>query len=149
VKLEPVNMRAATSSDAAIISRHRYPDEPEFRPTYATWLEDAIPRGLYLGWLLELEEPGVEQTVIAGAGLVILEWGPSRENPNPFAARVANVFVEPDFRRQGFARKLVERCLEEANFRGITRLTLSSTDMARGLYKSLGFTAAKNQMVRY
>jgi GNAT superfamily N-acetyltransferase len=137
-------MRAATSSDAAIISRHRYPDEPEFRPTYTAWLEDAIPRAVYLGWLLE-----VEGNVIAGAGMVIVESGPGWENPNPFAARIANVFVEPDFRRQGFARKLVERCLEEANSRGITRLTLSSTDMARGLYESLGFVTANNQMVRY
>lgn len=137
-------MRAATSSDAAIISRHRYPDEPELRPTYTAWLETAIPRAVYLGWLLELEG-----SVIAGAGLVILEWGPSRENPNPLAARIANVFVEPDFRRQVFARKLVERCLEEARTRNITHLNLSSTDMARGLYESLGFTAAKNQMVRY
>jgi GNAT superfamily N-acetyltransferase len=139
-----VKLRAATSSDAAIISRHRYPDEPEFRPTYTAWLEDAISRAVYLGWLFE-----VEATAIAGAGLVILEWGPSRENPNPFAARIANVFVEPDFRRQGFARKLVERCLDEARTRNITHLNLSSTDMARGLYESLGFTAANNQMVRY
>jgi GNAT superfamily N-acetyltransferase len=137
-------MRAATSSDAAIISRHRYPDEPELRPTYTAWLETAIPRAVYLGWLLE-----VDGTVIAGAGLVILEWGPSRENPNPFAARIVNVFVEPDFRKQGFARKLVMRCLEETRTRNITHLNLSSTDMARSLYESLGFVTAKNQMVRY
>jgi GNAT superfamily N-acetyltransferase len=149
VPVSKLEMRAATSSDAAIISRHRYEDEPELRPTYTTWLEDAIPRAVYLGWLLELEEPEVEKTVIAGAGLVILEWGPSRENPNPFAARIVNVFVEPDFRKQGFARKLVMRCLKETRTRNITHLNLSSTDMARGLYESLGFVAAKNQMVRY
>jgi GNAT superfamily N-acetyltransferase len=137
-------MRAATSSDAAIISSHRYPDEPEFRPTYTAWLEDAIPRAVYLGWLLE-----VDGNVIAGAGLVILEWGPTWHNPNPLAARIVNVFVEPDFRRHGHARKLVERCLEEAKTRNITHLNLSSTDMARGLYESLGFTAATNQMMRY
>jgi GNAT superfamily N-acetyltransferase len=137
-------MRAATSSDAEIISSHRYPDEPEFRAIYTAWLEDSIPRTVYLGWLLELEG-----SVIAGAGLVILEWGPSRENPNPFAARIVNVFVEPDFRKRGFARQLVERCLEETRTRNITHLNLSSTDMARGLYESLGFTAAKNQMMRY
>ena len=137
-------MRAATSSDTAIISRHRYPDELVFRPTYSAWLEDAIPRAVYLGWLLE-----VEQTVIAGAGLVILEWGPTWHNPNPLAARIVNVFVEPDFRRQGLARKLVEHCLEETKTRNITHLHLSSTDMARGLYESLGFAEAKNQMMRY
>jgi GNAT superfamily N-acetyltransferase len=139
-----MKMRTATSSDAAIISSHRFPDEPEFRPTYTTWLEDAIPRAVYLGWLLE-----VEKTVIAGAGLVILEWGPTWHNPNPLAARIVNVFVEPDFRKQGFARKLVERCLEEARTQNITHLNLSSTDMARGLYESFGFTAATNQMMRY
>jgi GNAT superfamily N-acetyltransferase len=144
-----MKMRAAASSDAAIISSHRYPDKPEFRPTYTTWLEDAIPRAVYLGWLLELEEPRVEGTVFAGAGLVILEWGPTWHNPNPLAARIVNVFVEPEFRKQGFARKLVERCLEEARTRNITHLNLSSTDMARGLYESLGFTAATNQMMRH
>jgi GNAT superfamily N-acetyltransferase len=144
VNLERVNLRAVTSGDAAIISSHRYPDEPEFRPTYTAWLEDSIPRAVYLGWLLEVEE-----TVIAGAGLVILEWGPTWHNPNPLAARIVNVYVEPDFRKQGFARRLVMRCLEETNTRGITHLNLSSTDMARGLYESLGFVAAKNQMMRY
>ena len=142
--MNKLEMRAATSSDAAIISRHRYPDELEFRPTYSTWLEDAIPRAVYLGWLLEQD-----RAVIAGAGLVILEWGPSRENPNPLAARIVNVFVEPDFRRQGLARKLVNRCLEETQTRNITHLHLSSTDTARGLYESLGFAEAKNQMMRY
>jgi GNAT superfamily N-acetyltransferase len=137
-------MRAATSSDAAIISRHRFPDEPEFRPTYTAWLEDAIPRAVYLGWLLE-----VDGNVIAGAGLVILEWGPTWHNPNPLAARIVNVFVEPDFRKQGFARKLVNRCLEETRTRNITHMNLSSTDMARGLYESLGFVTATNQMMRY
>jgi GNAT superfamily N-acetyltransferase len=144
VPVSKLEMRAATSSDAAIISRHRYPDEPELRPTYTTWLEEALPRAVYLGWLLQ-----VEKTVIAGAGLVILEWGPSRENPNPLAARIANVFVEPEWRRQGLARQLVMRCLEEAEARNVTHLNLSSTDMARGLYESLGFVAATNQMVRF
>ena len=142
--MNKLEMRAATSSDAAIISRHRYPDEPELRPTYTAWLETAIPRAVYLGWLLEHEG-----SVVAGAGMIILESGPGWNNPNPLAARIANVFVEPDFRRQGFARKLVERCLEEARTRNITHLNLSSTDTARDLYESLGFTAAKNQMVRY
>ena len=142
--MNKLEMRAVISSDAAIISSHRYPDEPEFRPTYTTWLEDAIPRAVYLGWLLELE-----RTVIAGAGLVILEWGPTWHNPNPLAARIANVHVEPDFRKQGLARKLVNRCLEETQTRNITHLNLSSTDMARGLYESLGFAEAKNQMTRY
>jgi GNAT superfamily N-acetyltransferase len=137
-------MRAATPRDAAIISRHRYEHASQQYGPYIQWLETAIPRGVYLGWLLEHEG-----TVIAGVGMVILEWGPGWDQPNPLAARIANVYVEADFRKQGLARKLVQRCLEEANTRGITHLNLSSTDMARSLYESFGFTAANNQMVRY
>jgi GNAT superfamily N-acetyltransferase len=139
-----LEMRAATSSDAAIISSHRYEDDIKQYGPYIAWLETAIPGGVYLGWLLEHEG-----SVVAGAGMIILESGPGWDNPNPLSARIANVFVEPDFRRQGLARKLVMRCLEEAQTRNITHLNLSSTDMARGLYESLGFVEAKNQMVRY
>jgi GNAT superfamily N-acetyltransferase len=137
-------MRAATSSDAAIISRHRYEDVTKQYGPYIAWLEDAIPRAVYFGWLLELDG-----NVIAGAGVVILEWGPGWDQPNPFAVRITNVFVEPAHRKQGHARKLVQHCLEEAKTRNITHLNLSSTDMARGLYESLGFVAANNQMMRY
>jgi ribosomal protein S18 acetylase RimI-like enzyme len=137
-------MRAATSSDAAIISKHRYEEDTKQYGPYTAWLETAIPRGVYLGWLLD-----GEGSVIAGAGMIILESGPGWDNPNPLSARIANVFVKPEFRRQGFARQLVQRCLEEAQARRITHLNLSSTDMARGLYESLGFVAANKQMVRY
>jgi GNAT superfamily N-acetyltransferase len=139
-----LEMRDVTIADAARVAQHRYEHDTKQYGPYIEWLETAIPRGVYLGWLLELEG-----NVIAGAGMVILEWGPGWDQPNPFAVRVTNVFVEPEHRNQGHARKLVMRCLEETQSRGITHLNLSSTDIARGLYESLGFVAAKNQMVRY
>jgi GNAT superfamily N-acetyltransferase len=137
-------MRAATSGDAAIISRHRYEDDTKQYGPYITWLETAIPRGVYLGWLLEHDG-----NVIAGAGMIIHEWGPGWDQPNPLRVRIVNVFTEPAQRKQGHARRLVQRCLDEAKTRGITYLSLSTTDMARGLYESLGFVTAENQMVRY
>lgn len=141
-------IRAATAADAAAIALHRYPDESDTaesdaaeRPIYAEWVADAIGRGLYLGFVAE--EAG---QVIAGAGLSIMEWGPSRGDPQPFRARLVNVWVRPDFRRRGLARELVQLCLHAAQGRGLGIVSLGTSDMARGLYTELGFAASQTEM---
>lgn len=136
-------MRPVTPADAAIIAAHRYPDErdaPE-RAVYAAWVADAIQDGVYLGFLLE---SGGE--VIAGAGVTLLHWGPTRGDPQPWRARVVNVWTHPDWRRAGHARTLVTACLDTVRERGVTRVSLGSSDMARPLYAGLGFAASPHEM---
>ncbi|GGS31579.1 GNAT family N-acetyltransferase [Deinococcus knuensis] len=136
-------MRPVTPADAATVAAHRYPDEqdaPE-RPVYAAWVAGAIRDGLYLGFLLE---GGGE--VIAGAGVTLLHWGPTRGDPQPWRARVVNVWTHPDWRRAGHARTLVTACLDALRECGITRVSLGSSDMARPLYAALGFAASTHEM---
>lgn len=142
-----LNIRPATSADAPTIAHHRYPDEEDAaeRPIYAAWLESALERGLYVGFLVSTD--GGE--VIAGAGLTLLEWGPARGDPQPYRARVVNVWTRPDFRRRGLARELAGLCLKTARERGISHVSLGTSEMARPLYESLGFRASKAEMVRH
>ncbi|MBX8464612.1 GNAT family N-acetyltransferase [Deinococcus sp. RIT780] len=136
-------MRPVTPADAAIIAAHRYPDErdaPE-RAVYAAWVADAIQDGVYLGFLLESRGE-----VIAGAGVTLLHWGPTRGDPQPWRARVVNVWTHPDWRRAGHARTLVTACLDALRARGVTRVSLGSSDMARPLYSGLGFVASPHEM---
>lgn len=136
-------MRPVTPADAATIAAHRYPDARDLaeRPAYAAWVADAIQDGVYLGFLLE---GGGE--VIAGAGVTLLHWGPTRGDPQPWRARVVNVWTHPDWRRAGHARTLVTACLDALRARGITRVSLGSSDMARPLYAGLGFVASPHEM---
>ncbi|MCD0167205.1 GNAT family N-acetyltransferase [Deinococcus sp. 12RED42] len=136
-------MRPVTPADAATIAAHRYPDARDLaeRPAYAAWVADAIQEGLYLGFLLE---GGGE--VIAGAGVTLLQWGPTRGDPQPWRARVVNVWTHPDHRRAGHARTLVTACLDALRARGVTRVSLGSSDMARPLYSGLGFVASPHEM---
>lgn len=132
-------IRPATPADAETIALHRYPDEKEAleRPVYATWVADALQRGVYLGFLME--QAGA---VIGGAGLTVLEWGPTRADPHPRRARVVNVWTHPDWRRQGHATAAVQCCLNAALQQGITRVALGTTAPARPLYESIGFRAS-------
>lgn len=142
-----LNIRPATPADAPTIAHHRYPNEEDAaeRPIYAAWVGSALDRGLYVGFL------GIAGggEVVAGAGLTLLEWGPTRGDPQPYRARLVNVWTRPGFRRRGLARELVLLCLEITRQRGIAHVSLGTSEMARPLYESLGFRASKAEMVRH
>ncbi|CAM3446877.1 N-acetyltransferase domain-containing protein [Deinococcus saxicola] len=129
--------------DAHTIAHHRFPAEADTaeRPIYAEWVKEATQRGLYLGFLALNG-----QKVVSGAGLTLLEWGPSRGDPQPWRGRIVNVWTHPDHRRQGLARELVEFCVDAARERRITRLNLGTSVEARHLYETLGFTASTTEM---
>lgn len=136
-------IRPVTPADASVIALHRFPaagDAAE-RPVYADWVAGAMQRGLYLGFLA-LDG----QQVVSGAGLSLLEWGPTRGDPQPWRGRIVNVWTQPDHRRQGLGRELVRRCTAAAHERGVTRLGLGTTAEARGLYERLGFTPGATEM---
>lgn len=82
-------LRAAALADAHTLALHRYPAEADAqeRPVYAAWVETAMQRGNYLGFLLVMNG-GI---VISGAGLTLLEWGPTRGDPQPFRGRIVPV----------------------------------------------------------
>ncbi|WP_420594896.1 GNAT family N-acetyltransferase [Deinococcus sp.] len=135
--------RLATSADANQIASHRYPEAEDAaeRPVYAEWVAGAMQRGTYLGWLVT-----ESSQVIAGAGLTLLEWGPTRGQPNPLRARLVNVYTAPEWRRKGLARQLVETALREAAARNIGVVSLGTSPVARPLYLSLGFEESRTEM---
>lgn len=136
------HLRTAEPGDASIIATHRYPGETgEHLAVYAAWVPGAMSGGQYLGWLAERGGQ-----VIGGAGLLLLEWGPGRHQPNPLRGRVVNVFVETPFRRQGVASTLMEALLAEARRRRVGVLNLGSSPEGRGLYAAFGFQASDTEM---
>lgn len=138
-------VRPVTPADAPQIARHRYPDPADAGEigVYLAWLEGVMGRGAYLGWLAESGG-----RVIGGAGLTLLDWGPTRGHPDPRRGRVVNVYTEPDWRRRGVALALLERLLTEAESLGLGLLNLGTSDAGRPLYERLGFVPAGREMVR-
>lgn len=137
-------VRPTTSADAETIAQHRYPSEADAAlcPVYAAWVRQALESGSYVG-LLSIDG----STVVAGAGLALLGWWPTRVDANPLRARLVNVWTHPEYRRQGQARRLALALLEEARARRIRTVSLSSTALGRPLYESLGFQAQTSEML--
>ncbi|WP_244940418.1 GNAT family N-acetyltransferase [Deinococcus ficus] len=129
-----------------MIARHRYPEldaDHEAGTAYAAWVTRAMDQDLYLGWVAESAGE-----VVGGAGLMLLEWGPTRNDPSPWRGRIVNVYTAPAVRRQGIARLLLAHALQEARQRGLHTLSLGTTEQARGLYEQAGFRPSGSELVR-
>jgi GNAT superfamily N-acetyltransferase len=104
------------------------------------WLARLMATGEYVGWLIENDGQSV-----AGAGVLLREQGPV---PGCLRvgkwAHVVNVYTEPQHRRQGLARRLMETVLEWCRVNGVDHVTLAASATGRPLYESLGFRSTRD-----
>jgi GNAT superfamily N-acetyltransferase len=155
-------IREATNEDIAIVAHHRAAMFEAMGSTTPAMvdaliaateslLREAIPRGEYRGWLAALAaEP---ERVVAGAGVQIRRvhpfprrWSDGRVDV-AFGrqAIVLNVFIDPQFRRRGIARRLMQQVFAWARAVELDSLVLHAASDGRMLYEELGF-AATNEM---
>lgn len=77
---------------------------------------------------------------IVGCGFLLITEKPA--NPsfiNGLTGTVLNVYVKPEYRRQGIAKKMMDNLLSDAKEMGLDYVELKATEQGRGLYESLGF----------
>ena len=134
-------LRLATPADAALISAQREAMFTDMGTRYteavaqfAPWVQRHLGAGTYLGWLVE-----AEGEVVAGAGLLFLDWPPHFTSPEPLRGYLLNVYTHPAHRGYGLARALTELAIAETRRRGIRILALHASEYGRPIYERLGF----------
>jgi len=151
----------ATTEDAPVIARHRarmFQDMGEIPATMfddfvaasQAWTERALASGEYLGWFaIPKNQP---DRIVAGAGVQVRQVPPHPCRPareGVFAkgrhAIVLNVFTEPEWRKRGVARLLMDEIVRWAQAEKIDGLVLHASPLARSLYEKMGFVAT-NEM---
>jgi len=139
------SIRDVTTADFETICRHREDMFADWgRPraalkpmteAFRRWLEPKLASGDYFGWMVE-----AEGAVIAGLGMVIIDWPPHPNHPTQdVRGYILNVFVEPEHRRRGLAEQLMARATLEGERRGLAFLVLHATEKGRPLYEKLGW----------
>jgi GNAT superfamily N-acetyltransferase len=141
-----IRVRKATAKDLAMIMHHRtsmfadmgHRDRAALEamrqtsePLFRRGLED----GSYLGWLAE----GPEGVVVAGGGIIILEYHSHPRDPRSRRAWIVNMYTEPGYRRRGLARRLMTEMIEWCRGAELASVFLHASDEGRPLYESLGF----------
>jgi GNAT superfamily N-acetyltransferase len=141
------SLRPATVGDAPVLAYQRRAmfeaigsvaptDGPVLEEAVRGYIERAMPAGTFYAWVVECSAG-----IVAGGGLQLRTLMP---RPGYVAGEpeglIVSMWTEPDFRRRGLGRRVLEAMLAWAEERGIRRLTLHASDDGRPLYSLYGFT---------
>jgi len=150
-----IGVRTATVNDAPVIVSHRrnmfrdmgYRDEgalDSMAMKFLAWLQAKMRSREYLTWLAVTSD----NSVIAGAGLWLMDWPPHMIGTSSKRGNILNVYTEPEFRHRGLARLLTQAALEWCRSNGIDCVILHASAEGRALYESLGFQPTNEMRIR-
>ncbi|HET7106814.1 MAG TPA: GNAT family N-acetyltransferase [Candidatus Acidoferrum sp.] len=95
----------------------------------------ALPLGTYKAWLAQTPDA----RVVAGGGVVIADWPGFPGELLPKRAWILNMYTEPEARRRGIAKQLLQTILDWSRANGFRSVSLHASTAGRPLYESLGF----------
>jgi GNAT superfamily N-acetyltransferase len=143
-------LRLATADDIPALVNHRrrmfedmYADQDVVRDpagyaamdeAYAVLLRYEIPAGSTRAWVIE--DAG---RIVASGALKFTDWLPRPDGLRRGLMYVHSVYTVPEYRRPGFARRILNAMIDYCRDNGWPRLTLHASDMGRSLYEDLGF----------
>lgn len=104
-------------------------------PAARAYFQNAIPTGYYRPFLAQTSDG----RLVAGGGIVILDWPGSASDTGGTKAMILNMYTEPDYRRRGLARRVMQAMLDWCRDAGYKTVSLHASPYGRPLYESLGF----------
>jgi GNAT superfamily N-acetyltransferase len=142
---ENIIIRSASLADIPEILRQRrrmYEDmhynDPQALDSMASlssaYLKTAMADGSFRAWLAANGD-----RVVAGSAVVISPWPAHPYDLECRRATILNVYTDPEYRRRGIARTLMQTIIDWCRREGFPRVTLHASDDGRHLYESLGF----------
>ena len=145
--------RIATASDCVELTRLRmkmrgeldadFREEDLYLPTL-NFFRRNIGSGQHAAFVCE-----DEGRIVATAGMTFFEMMPTSAHINGRAARLMNMYVEPEYRRKGIASRLLGFAMRYAKDHSVSKVMLNPSRMGEELYKKYGFERAGNEFEFY
>jgi len=99
------------------------------------YFTEALRIGNYKGWLAE--EPNGR--IIGGGGVVIADWPGHPGETLARRAWILNMYTEPDARRSGVAKQILNTMIDWCRSEGFSTVSLHASPAGRPLYEAAGF----------
>lgn len=100
------------------------------------YFSQALHAGAYVGWLAEESS---RQKVVGGGGVVIAPWPGFPGENRAERAWILNMYTNPEVRRLGVAKRLLEMMIDWCRKQGYSTVSLHASAAGRPLYESMGF----------
>ena len=116
-------------------------DEMDLSPALMDYYQRHLANGAFVSWLaLDGDK------IIGTSGMSFVEKPPYFGCPTGRIGLLSSMYTNPDYRRQGIARELLRRVVEEARAYGCGTVQITASDMGVLLYSDFGFVKNKNFM---
>ena len=110
---------------------------PPLRDYYDRHMSD----GTFVSWLALDKDK-----IIGTSGMSFVEKPPYFGCPSGRIGLLSSMFTDPDYRRMGIAKELLNRVVEEARAYGCGAVQITASDMGVKLYTAYGFVHNNNFM---
>ncbi|MCR4887711.1 MAG: GNAT family N-acetyltransferase [Ruminococcus sp.] len=116
-------------------------EDIDLRPALKDYYQRHMADDTFVSWL------AVDNDKIIGtSGMSIVEKPPYFGCPSGKIGLLSSMFTDKSYRRQGIARELLSRVVNEAKERGCGTVQITASDMGVLLYTNFGFTHNDNFM---
>jgi GNAT superfamily N-acetyltransferase len=149
-------LRDATLADAPVLARQRRlmfdsidalpADQGDLlEAAILRYIVQAMPAGTFRSWVVEHQG-----TVVSGGGLQLrtLMPRPGFVYGEP-EGLIVSMWTDPEHRRRGLGRRIVDAILAWGRANGITRFTLHASNDGRPLYELYGFRATNEMRLTF
>ena len=140
-------MREATLDDLTSLVRHRRvmfveatgakgdKELAAMDEGYRRHIQKSLPTNIFKAWIIENREG----KIAASGGITVYEQPPRPQDETLRYVYVHSIYTEPEYRRLGLARKLLETIVDYCREQKFKTLTLHAVEASKSLYESFGF----------
>ncbi len=116
-------------------------EEVNLVPALMDYYHRHLANGTFISWLATDGEK-----IIGTSGMSFVEKPPYFSCPSGRIGLLSSMYTDPDYRRQGIAKELLRRVVEEARDYGCGAVQITASDMGVLLYTDFGFVKNENFM---
>ncbi len=116
-------------------------EDLDLKPALYDYYHRHLADGTFVSWLA-LDNGNIVGT----SGMSFVEKPPYFGCPSGKIGLLSSMFTAPAYRRQGIAKELLSRVIEEARAYGCGTVQITASDMGVLLYTNFGFVQNKNFM---
>lgn len=116
-------------------------EEIDLVPALRDYYDRHMAEGTFVSWLAFDGEK-----IIGTSGMSFVEKPPYFGCPSGKMGLLSSMYTDPDYRRKGIAKELLDRVVKEAKAYGCGTVQITASDMGVKLYSAYGFIHNGNFM---
>ena len=116
-------------------------EDIDLAPSLRDYYERHMADGTFVSWLAVDEDK-----IIGTSGMSFVEKPPYFGCPSGRIGLLSSMYTDPEYRRKGIAKELLQRVVDEAGSYGCGTVQITASDMGVLLYTDFGFVKNGNFM---